>query len=210
MNKKERMECNSMKNSKLILIILVTAGMLVMIGCSGNEEVVAEQENANANANASQLGTNANGVGAERGFGNQVVGQVVEAFGNEITIQLGIMNVGMERGEGEMPDLEAKREEMTEGGGMNREGMTEGAGMNREGMTAGIGMNRGEMSGGMETAGFAEMIQLTGEEATYIIPVGTPVDQFGTEMTFSQIAEDMYVVIVMNEEDIIVSIEILG
>ncbi len=70
----------------------------------------------------------------------------------------------------------------------------------------------GGMAGGGMTSDtdFSEMIELTDETMTLNIPVGTPVTQFGTEMTFSSITADMYVTISMDENDNITAVNILG
>ncbi len=79
----------------------------------------------------------------------------------------------------------------------------------------------GEMSGGMSGGMSGEMgmgedsmsmsaIVLTGEIVEYLIPVGTPVDVFGTTMTFSQISAEYYLSITLSEDGTILSISILG
>ncbi len=166
-------------------------------------------------------------------FGNEITIQVGSmAAGNQGGMQNG---AGMsDRQEGEMPEGEMPTGEMPEGemptGEMSANrgqgNMTSGEGMSEEMMEEMQGMREqsgGNASGGMgasgmgsnmmmgtETEDMSELIELTDETATYIIPVGTVVNQFGTEMTFSQLTEDMYITITMDEDDVILSINVLG
>ncbi len=110
---------------------------------------------------------------------------------------------GMTEGGGERP------EGMTEGGGERPEGMTEGGGERSEGMTGGGGMSGG-MGSNQSSVDYSEQVTLTDEIKSYSIPVTTPVTQFGTEMTFSQITEDMYISIRTDDDDNVLSINILG
>ncbi len=71
------------------------------------------------------------------------------------------------------------------------------------------GMAQGGMAS-MSEQDYSEIITLTDEERTFNVPITTPVTQFATEMTFSQITEDMYISVMLDESDNIVSINILG
>ncbi len=89
------------------------------------------------------------------------------------------------------------------------EGATgEGGASSGRGSMSGAG--GGMMSGGMGTTGVSDSIELSDESETYLIPIGTPVLLMGNNMTFSQITEEMYINIVTDEFDTIVSVEILG
>ncbi len=182
--------------------------------CSSAEAEPATEQNATAPQTQGQ------GAGDEEGGqrGEQVVGQVIEAFGNEITIQVGSMAGGGMGGQGEMPEGAGGGERPTntegEGGGERPEGAT-GEGERPEGMErpdgeGGTGMADGGMGGLSEESDYSEIIELTDETVTLNVPVGTPVMQFGTEMTFSQITADMYITISMDAEENITSINILG
>ncbi len=139
--------------------------------------------------------------GFERGEGGEMPEGSERGEGGE-------MPEGFERGEGgEMPEGSERGEggEMPEGfergeGGEMPEGFERGEG---GGMAGGGGMTG-------EGTDYSELITLTGETETFTIPVGTPVTQFGTEMTFSQIAEDMYIGVFLDDDDNIISVNILG
>ncbi len=206
------------KTLTLLLAILLVA---TMSACS--TETQATPDSAQGGVD----GSTGDGQGQPARNGNQTVGLVTEMLGNEVTIEVGEMQGGAMGGGGNMPQDGSEQEgaqqptdgempegferpeggEMPEGeGGQRGEGgeMPEGAQRpTGEGMASG-----GGMAG--EGTDYSELITLTGETKTYNIPVGTPVTQFGTEMTFSQITQDMYISITLDEEDNITAVNILG
>ncbi len=220
---------------KKILLITTIITLLVIFTACSNSEASATPATENNNQNTENMGANQNGeAGAMQMQGNSVVGLVNSVVGNEITIQVGEMQGGMaaggqrpegsqngngenaeNQGEAQRPEGEempAREEgERTEGAEMpaREDGeRTEGAQM-PEGASAQGGMAQGGMAG-MEEQDYSELITLTDEEKSFNIPVTTPVTQFGTEMTFSQITEEMYISIILDESDNIISINILG
>ncbi len=168
----------------------------------------------------------------------QIVGLVTEIFGNSLTLQVGEAEGGIMLGgggasggerpqgeDGEMPeDFEGGERpqgedgEMPEGfeGGERPQGgdgeMPEDFEGGERPSGSGDGANAGGagMAGATEEQDFSEIITLTDEEVSYTIPVDAPVTQSGTEMTFSQITKDMYISISLDENEQIVSINILG
>ncbi len=149
----------------------------------------------------------AEGDMAER---KQVTGQVTEVFGNSITVEIG--NLDRDAMSAQMPDASAS----TEGGATSRptngempEDISRPEGEGGGTRPSGGGMMEGNAMMG-EGTDYSEIVELTGETVDYTIPVGTPVTQFGTEMTFSQITEEMYVTITFNGEDTITAVNVLG
>jgi len=171
----------------------------------------------------------------------QIVGQVVEVFGNEITLQVGIMDSefankntertmnpegaknasgGQGQAEGDNPKSGGTMSadgEMPAGGnrptdGERPEGGTMPSGGERPegGSMPAEGANGASGQQGMAAMDFSEMIELTEEIESFNIPVGTKVQQFGSEMTFSQITEDMYITITTDENDTVLAVNILG
>ncbi len=215
-----------MKRISLILVAILMATMFV--ACSGSEEnAPAANSTQNAQENAPQNGgQNENGEGNMQARGNGITGLVTDVIGNEITIQVGEMEGGM--GGGQMPEgmtpteggagggmgdmTEEERAEMQNGE------MPEGMGERQQGENGGTQRpegagGAGAMGGGMQQAegqDYSEIVTLTDETRTFNVPVTTPVVQFGTEMTFSQITEDMYITVMLDESDNLTSINILG
>ncbi len=126
-----------------------------------------------------------------------------------------------------MPEGEMPEGSMTGGGGMSGSGVARestgelpenvgasdeaGSASGASGTTQGGMMSGGSgMMSGTGEMDISSMIQLTDEEATYTIPIGTEVSQYGTVTTFSQITAEMYIVITMDEDGTILSVEILG
>ncbi len=194
---------------------------------SAQEQTQGAQEGGNAPQNGEQ---NANGEGNMQARGNGTTGLVTDVVGNEITIQVGEMEGGM--GGGQMPEgatlpegsegmgdmTQEERAEMQNG--EMPEGMTppEGTGDRQQGANGsaqrpeGAG-GEGAMGGGIqleEGQDYSEIVTLTDETRTFSVPVTTPVVQFGTEMTFSQITEDMYITVMLDENENVTSISILG
>ena len=134
----------------------------------------------------------------------EVVGQVTEVLGNEIVIQVGTINRG-EGGDGQS----GERPINPEGGGGQSGG---GRPSNPEGGGQNAGGARPNMpeGGGMSTQDFSEIIELSEETKTFMIPVGTAVSQFGTEMTFSQIQEEMYITIGLDQDGAVLTVNVLG
>ncbi|MFI3177446.1 MAG: hypothetical protein R3Y67_08160, partial [Eubacteriales bacterium] len=106
-----------------LLVALLMLGIFALTACSSTEEEVTGERDME-----SMQGT----IELEEVDGIQVVGQVLTAYGNEITIQVGTMgevSSGTSQGtvEGELPEGEIP-EGMTEGempSGEMPEGMTE-------------------------------------------------------------------------------------
>ncbi len=223
---------------KLILLITIIMAIALFAGCSSQteEQTQVQAQGETQQGDAQQGGAmGEGGDGAMQMRGNSVTGLVTDVVGNEITIQVGEMeNGGMGEmtqeqrdamQDGEMPEgMEAPEGagggmgEMTQEqrdamqGGERPEGMEmpEGEGGGRgEGGTAGGGMTGGGMAS-MEGEDYSEIITLTDEIKTFSVPVTTAVVQFGTEMTFSQITEDMYITVMLDESDNVTSINILG
>lgn len=212
-----------MKNYKKLMTLTLVGLMIstVMLGgCSSNEDEVEEPPKSPMQGEEKDTAQN-----QEARTKNQVVGQVTSVLGNEITLLIGEMSEDFTGGtEGDSPKRpEGGTDTAPPSGG---EKMTEGA----ERPSGGAGPNGGtgpatgdRPSGGTPPSGgvagsagagagmdFSEMVELGDEEKSFSIPVGTVVKQFGTDMTFSQIQEDMYVTISLNDQDEIVSINVLG
>ncbi len=191
-------------------------------------------QNANGEANMQARGNAVTGLVTDV-VGNEITIQVGEMAGGMgggmpsgeglpegMELPEGAEGFGGAGGMGDMTEEErAERQsamengEMPEGmGGRGEDANTEGA--RPEGMNGGegaMGGGQGEMGGGMaqmEGEDYSEIITLTEEIKTYNVPITTPVVQFGTEMTFSQITEDMYVTIMLDENDNLTSINILS
>ncbi len=207
------------KQNKMILAGCTAVLLLGLTACSS--------EGADSSAQPAASG---GGGGENRENLTQTVGLVTEVLGNEISMQVGEGDFGPGGmggeggpGGGSMPEGEERPEgagppegtSMPEGGERPEgEGPPEGMEM-PEGASMPEGGGRPEGAGGgggaqMEDQDYSEIITLTDETRSYTVPVDTPVMQFGTEMTFSQITADMYITVSTDENDQVVSINILG
>ncbi len=142
--------------------------------------------------------------------------------GEENAAGMPVGGMSPEMGEASTEDRAAMREQAMAGAGesamASQEGSTtrtmpegatgEGTASSGRGGMSGAGGDM--MSGSMGTTGVSDSIELSDESETYLIPIGTPVLLMGNNMTFSQITEEMYINIVTDEFDTIVSVEILG
>ncbi len=191
---------------------------------------------ASGERGAGQTGEAGEGMQAR---GTMLVGRVTKILGNEVTIDLaetgGMGDMMQNRGEGEMTggggmaaggeaseEMMAQRQEaMASGGGADMkasrgEGATGAgggemsAGRGETGGNAGGGMAAGGNAGGSTTSTVGDSITLTGVEETYSIPVGTAVMQYGMEMSFTQITEKMYISLMVDEENNVLSVNVLG
>ncbi len=206
---------------KITTIFILFAIAITMSGCSDDTQA----DGAMGQGNMGEM--SGNGQGQPTMSGNQTVGLVTEVLGNEVTIEIGEMQggAGAMGGNGNMPEDGS----MPEGAGPPEDGEMPEAGQRGEGGSMPEGGQRGEgsempegaerpSSGSMASGGgmmgegtdYSELVTLTGETQTFNIPVGTPVMQFGTEMTFSQITEEMYISIALDDEDNVTSVNILG
>ncbi|MFI3174352.1 MAG: hypothetical protein R3Y53_04005 [Bacillota bacterium] len=229
----------NIRKSVAILGIL-TVGATALSGCGETtataQEAPAQATGQEAAAQGDQKGGQQGGATGEgmQARGTMIVGRVSKILGNEVTIDLAeAMETGgmmQNRGEGEgmaadggqvggrgeaggevSEDMMAQRQEaMASGGG----GMSAGGGRSEAGMTAGTGGGGMATGCGMASAGtttdMADSITLTGVEETYSIPVGTAVMQYGTEMSFTQITEKMYISLSVDDENNVLSVNILG
>ncbi len=213
-----------LKTTSLFIASLLC--LTLFAACSSEESSSAE--NANSTGNAPE------GRGSV-----QVVGRVEEILGNEISLQVGEMEGGGPGGgqgagqgagdtSGAGPDAGGapEGEGTPEGEGRPEgegppegEGRPEGGGppegaasMTEEERTAMQENGGGQgMQGGMATEqDYSELITLSDEIRSFMIPVDAPVQQFGTEMTFSQITEGMYISVSLDDNDTVVSINVLG
>ncbi len=228
-----------MKKIILFMVVIFAITMFSACGSEESTEATTQSApTEQAQGTAENGGAPPNGENGEGGMqarGNGVTGLVTDVIGNEITIQVGEMeNGGMGGGmpegaggnmsdmtEEERAEMQAAMEngEMPEEMGERPEGMgerPEGAGEGAEGERpegAGGQGGAGGMGGGMsqmEGQDYSEIVTLTDETRTFNVPVTTPVMQFGTEMTFSQITEDMYITVMIDDSDNVTSINILG
>ena len=200
------------KNAPKILIICLILGIVTLSGCSTQDvgEVpedrqqgisVLEKENESGTSIAEQIDKTI-----------QVIGQVTEVLGNEILVQIGTMardeNIDIVGENRERPNTAEGGEQPPMGGSGERPNMAEGG----ERPAMGGGAERPNMpeGGAMGTEDIAQTIELSDETKTFHIPVGTPVSQFGSEMTFSQIQEEMYITIIMDESETILAVNVLG
>lgn len=216
------------------LLGILTVGATALSGCGDTTATATEapaQESAQpqggqeAGQKGGQEGGQEGGATGDRAEamqarGTMVVGKVTQIFGNEVTIDLAeameMDGMMQNRGEGEMPegmtgggrgevggemseDMMAQRQEAMASGGGRGEG-----GMNAGGMATGGGMAAGT------TTDMSDSITLTGVEATYSIPVGTAVMQYGMEMSFTQITEKMYISLSVDDENNVLSVNVLG
>lgn len=139
----------------------------------------------------------------------QIVGLVTEVFGNEITIQLGNMEQGQAFAGVNTDNVDTTKDSNGSDKKMER-GNAEMSEKMKEAMDSGGAGGGTRGTGAMPTTDFSEIVELTDETQSFNIPVGTKVQQFGSEMTFSQIAQDMYITITTDENDKILSVNILG
>lgn len=169
--------------------------------------------------------------------GTMVVGRVSQILGNEVTIDLAEMSNDMgammqNRGEGEMAEgmaggggmtggempeeMMAQRQEAMTAGGTSEEMMAQRQEMKSGGGDRTAAGNVGNAGGGMSagtattTTNIGDSITLTGVEETYSIPVGTAVMQYGMEMSFTQITEKMYISLMVDEDNNVLSVNVLG
>ncbi len=227
-----------MKKILILILTIILAGVLTSCSSETETSQPAVETVSQNNADSERPEGGNQSEGNRQPEGQQTIGLVTEIIGNELTINVGEMENGMSGGGGSeggfqggelsegMPQGDGERPEGTqEGGGERPEGMAEGGGERPEGMTegggerpegtqegggTGRGMTGGGMSGEQSSIDYSEVVTLTDEIKSYSIPVTTPVTQFGTEMTFSQITEDMYISIRTDDEDNVLSINILG
>ncbi len=160
-------------------------------------------------------------------FSKQITGLVLSVYGNEIEVQLSEKmgnnfagSIGKIPNSEEFPDGEFSRPS----GGKIPENIPEGMEERMQNKDFPNRENAGEKLQGQGENGFSkpnsgvgtedfdisESIKLTEEKESYSIPVGTAVYSFGTEMTFSQITEGSYITIKLDDEDNIISVNILG
>ncbi len=226
-----------MKKPMLFLTTILTIALFS--GCSSDTQEQQQTGTQEAVPQGDTVQGEGNSGDAMQARGNSVTGLVTDVVGNEITIQVGEMQGGSMMGGGQIPEgmelpegvegerpeeagdgmgemTQEQREEMQ--GAMQDGEMPEGMGERPEGMElpddAGGRGEGGGMSGSgmasMEGEDYSEIITLTDESKSFSVPVTTPVVQFGTEMTFSQITEDMYITVMMDDDDNVTSINILG
>ena len=202
-----------MRNYRLIAI--AAAALIMMTGCSSDktEEKSAAASDAAQTEYVMQEGD------------TQVVGEVTEIVGNEVTLALGELeekSQGGGNGEkpempegGKMPEMGENGEapEMPEGGNMPEMGENGEAPEMPEGMEmpemgeGGKGGNGGR--GGMGGKSSAS-VNKSGETATYIIPVGMTVSGAnGRNSDYSAISAGTVLRLTLNSEGYVVAAEIV-
>lgn len=184
-----------MRNYRLIAI--AAAALIMMTGCSSDktEEKSAAASDAAQTEYVMQEGD------------TQVVGEVTEIVGNEVTLALGELEEKSQGGgNGEKP-------EMSEGGNMPEMGENGEAPEMPEGMEmpemgeGGKGGNGGR--GGMGGKSSAS-VNKSGETATYIIPVGMTVSGAnGRNSDYSAISAGTVLRLTLNSEGYVVAAEIV-
>ncbi len=187
-----------------------TAGMAQ--GAQGNKATVGQVTEVYGNEIVMLVGEMETAVGNMGGAGatggeTRPEGAVGEG-GGEMSIPEG-MGTGERVDMGDV-DVEAMREQFAGAGGgdmgdVDMEAMREQFG--------GSGAGGGVMSGGasmLETEDISESIELTEEELSFYIPVGVPVTQMGTEISFTQITEGMYISVSMDAEGAVTAVSVLG
>ncbi len=223
---------------KILAVLILAMTFLFLTACSDTsqpEQTDTQQTTETTEQRPTgQNGEGQNGDGQNRPEqqGTRTIGLVTEVLGNEITVTVGEMEGEQGFGGGEMQQMPSEMMEQpqnTNGGerqtgemGERPDGETgersemserpnDGAGEGG-GERQGGGMSGGGMGGqsAIEGQDYSEIVTLTDETKTFVIPVGTPVTQFGTEMTFSNIAEDMYVTVVTDDEENVLSVNIMG
>ncbi len=210
---------------KFISFVLIMILALTLIGCGA-------EANDDLDSLGNQQGGDMSGDQTELPDGAiRYVALVTDIVGNYLTVQLGEMQGGMsggmpegsfeggERPEGtEMPEGGFEGGEMPEGfergeGGERPEGteMPEGDFEGGEMPEGGMRGESGEFGGmSLEGTDYSELIELTDEIMEFNIAVGVPVNMYGSEMSFSQITEGMYLTITTDESGTVLSVDLLG
>ncbi len=70
-------------------------------------------------------------------------------------------------------------------------------------------MGEGMMAGGM-MGGTTVDYELSDEIVEYTIPIGTPINMYGSVMTFSQLTPEMYVSMILDEDNTVLSVTVMG
>ncbi len=167
----------------------------------------------------------------------EIYGKVISAVGNEITLALGSLkqgdsgfseykdNTGIQ--EGSNRNRQGMENPRKGSGGMSRDGMPEmdggfGGTQNQPDFSKGVpGFSHGETGGAEKEdlpGGVGISLELTGEEASYLVPPSVPVEYTagGQNLTlsFTRIAKDNLLKVILQEmdhgEEKIVQIQILG
>lgn len=149
-----------------------------------------------------------------------IYGRVKYIYGNYICLRLGTwegetpdMSAGgtssASGASGEMPSGDAAAGGSGASSGADREMPSDGDMPDMSSMGGMSGMGGMTMSATTDSD-MSEYINLTSEYYEYTIPVGTVVDAFGSETTFSSITADLYLSMTFNDDGKIVAISVLG
>lgn len=202
-----------MKKIKIAVVFILALYLLTSCNKNdGSNEKTSEVENSSV---------------VTEEFSTQITGLVLSVYGNEVEVQLA-ENMGnnfagaggkfqgygeISSGEFSIPSGENIPEEMPEGMEEQMQNKDFSDRQNAEGKMQGQGENgfsKPNAGAGTEDFDISDAIKLTEEIESYSIPVGTSVYSFGTEMTFSQISEGSYINIKLDENDNVISVNILG
>lgn len=193
-----------MKNYRLIAV--AAAALILMAGCSSDK---AEENSVPAAASVQTEYVMQEGD-------TQIVGEVTEIVGNEVTLALGELEEKSQGGgngeKPEMPEGESMPEmgengempEMPEGGNMPEMGENGEMSEMPEGGKGGNGGRGGK--GGKSSASVSK----SGETASYIIPVGMTVSgASGRDSDYSAISVGNVLRLTVNSEGYVVAAEIV-
>ncbi|MFI3212713.1 MAG: hypothetical protein R3Y24_05165 [Eubacteriales bacterium] len=109
-----------------------------------------------------------------------------ETTSDIVMVQTGMSGGMPDMDSGEMPDMGSGEMPDMESGGMSG------------------------MMGDSEEVSLADMYPLSDEFMELTIPIGTAVNQYGMEMTFTQISVESYIQVTLSDENIVLSVDILG
>ena len=218
----KRLEFTDMKNYRLIAI--AAAALILMAGCSSDK---TEENSVPAAASAQTEYVMQEGD-------TQVVGEVTEIVGNEVTLALGELEEKSQGGvkgekpempeDGSMPEMGEKGEmpEMPEGGSMPEMGengempeMPEGGSMPEMGENGEVPQMGEDGKGGNGGRGgkggkSSASVNKSGETASYIIPVGMTVSgASGRNSDYSAISAGTVLRLTLNSEGYVVAAEIV-